>query len=54
MRQRELFEATSLSRTAIPTAIETELVALLTQLMLSTFNHAAVTDEEDNDEPDQR
>jgi len=54
MRQRELFEAASLSRTAIPAAIEMELVALLAQLMLSTFNPAAVTDAEDSDEPDQR
>lgn len=53
MRQRELFEPTSLSRTAVPEAIEMELVTLLAQLMLSPFNPAEVTDEEDGDEPDQ-
>jgi hypothetical protein len=54
MRQRDLFEPAQTSRISIPEAIETELLALLAQLMLSTFNATAATDEENSDEPDQR
>jgi len=54
MRQRDLFESTQTSRICIPEAIETQLIALLAQLMLSTFNAVAATDEENSDEPDQR
>ncbi len=54
MRQRELFEPTQMSMRFIPEAIEAELVQLLAQLMLSTFNAVAAMDEEGRDEPDQR
>ncbi len=54
MRQRELFEPAQMSMRSIPEAIEMELIELLAQLMLSTFNAVAATDEEESDEPDQR
>ena len=54
MRQHDLFEPAQTSRICIPEAIETDLLALLAQLMLSTFNATVATDEENSDEPDQR
>jgi hypothetical protein len=54
MRQRELFEPAQTSRIFIPETIEMELIQILAQLMLSTLNATAATDEERSDEPDQR
>jgi hypothetical protein len=54
MRQRELFEPAPMSKRFIPETSEAELVELLAQLMLSTFNEVAATDEEESNEPDQR
>lgn len=53
MRQRELFEPAQTGMMSIPEAIEMGLIELLAQLMLSTFNKTAATDEEESDEPDQ-
>lgn len=50
MRQRELFESAQLSVTSVPEAVETKLIELLAQLMLSTLNPTA--DEEESNEPD--
>ena len=54
MRQRDLFESPQPSTIFLVETIEMELIDLLGQLMLSTFNATAATDEESSDEPDQR
>jgi len=54
MWQRELFEPAPMSKRFIPEENEAELVELLAQLMLSTFNPTAAKDGEESNEPDQR